>query len=275
MPKYLCLFIILLYNAGKCRAQYDCKLIDSAKYAYTHGDTVKAMDYLKQYATSFPQNVGAMYAYRAVGRWYAQKHQPQTAISTFVHILEIKPRYGFVCGQQFAVFDSIEKYSHTVQADICVYISNMYKKMDDKANALKYLDLADSTYLPYQGCANGMISYKTKLSLSFADYYLKYGDTAKAMNRLLDFYMSGEGHDYKVAEKLKEVLRYKYTRQQIADEIENGISTLTLAPERSYSSDRKAYWFIIFGHKQIVYGADLKACITHLRHEPNLNLLKS
>jgi len=274
--KYFYTFVIIACSCIRSAAQNECALIDSARYACMHRDTVTAMKYLVQYALSNPKSYGSVYACRAAGTWFLHNRQPEAAIQALKQSLVFEPRYQSSCISELRFFDTTafkEDYI-SVKADICVGISEIYEGLGNKLLALRYLNMADSNYLPRFGCANGMIMYRTKLSLSFADYYLKSGDTTGAINRLLDFYMSGEAYDDKVAQKLKEVLHYKYTRQQITDEIARGIRKINLVPD-PWGGMEHVCQMTIFGHKQTIRVDNIAECTARLKHEKNLLLLKS
>jgi hypothetical protein len=54
------------------------------------------------------------------------------------------------------------------------------------------------------------------------------GDTTKAIDRLLEFFLSEEYYDDIVTEKLKSILSLSYTQEQITTEINNGIKTMRI-----------------------------------------------
>ncbi|MBK8734665.1 MAG: hypothetical protein IPL98_01810 [Saprospiraceae bacterium] len=61
-------------------------------------------------------------------------------------------------------------------------LSKIFASLGDKLTALGYLNLAtQNIYQAMAVCENGMIMYKTKLSLDFADYYLLTGELQKRL----------------------------------------------------------------------------------------------
>jgi len=150
------------------------------------------------------------------------------AINLLTRILDLQPTTGyFIYKDKCGLYSGLDPSS--IKADICVTLSKAYFLLDDNSTALEYLKLADTKYLPsFGGCANGMIMYKTKLSLDFADYYLLTGDTLKAIDRLIEFFLSNERYDDMVTAKLKSILLLKYSQKEITAEINSGIETMRI-----------------------------------------------
>jgi hypothetical protein len=128
--------------------------------------------------------------------------------------------------------------------------------------------------MPYGDCLNGIYEYKCYLTPFFANCYLTMGDSTKAINRLLDFFMKPEGDYVKLTNQLKPILLQKWTQEQISEEIDNGLKKMRFIKQRK-SSD-----FIIelplFGHVIIDYGFSDIAMFRKLYYEnKSLKSLKS
>ena len=116
----------------------------------------------------------------------------------------------------------------SIKADICILISDLCIATNQLQKSFKYLELASSDYFPrYGGCANGMFMYQTKLSIHFADYYVKIGEKHKAIEVLLENFLANESYDKAASRKLKKILLTKYSQNYINKEITNGIENLT------------------------------------------------
>ena len=98
-------------------------------------------------------------------------------------------------------------------------------KKNEFDEALKFLKLADTKFLPrHGGCANGMIMSRTYVSLKYADLYLRIGDITSALNRLLDYLLLGEGYSAEAAYKLRNLLLKKYSQKQINKELDKNLN---------------------------------------------------
>jgi hypothetical protein len=127
----------------------------------------------------------------------------------------------------------------------------------------------------YHNCGNGVIMYKTYLSLRYADLYLSKGDTTRAINRLLEFIVWEERYSTEAAVKLRTLLLKKYSPAQIDREIKRGIAGLRI--DRKYEGDgtfKQNIRFSLFG-----YAYQWLPCSTekdnkkYLRENRNLQLL--
>ena len=211
---------------------YGSDVLKQAECSFCNGDTSQTIKTLENYIDNFPSIGTTLLISKRLAELYLATDNSQLAISLLTKAIEIKPTKGY-----FIYMDSCGLYNGldpaSIKADICVSLSKIFASLGDKLTASEYLNLADTKYLPsYGGCANGMIMYKTKLSLDFADYYLLTGDTTKAIDRLMEFFLSNEPYDDKVTAKLKSILLLSYSQQQITTEINNGIKTMRIVKEK-------------------------------------------
>lgn len=207
---------------------YGYRILKDAANSFCKGDTSQTIKILEKYIEKFPNNGTTILISKRLAELYFTSGKTKQAIALLTKAFAIKPTNGcYIYKDSCGLFTGLDYAS--IQAEICVTLSKIYTSLGDNATALKYLNLADTKYLPsYGGCANGMIMYKTKLSLDFADYYMLTGDTTKAIDRLIDFFLSNESYDDKVTAKLKSILRLSYSQQQITTEINNGIKTMRI-----------------------------------------------
>lgn len=207
---------------------YGSDILKQAEGSFCNGDTSQTIQIFENYIDKFPNIGTTLLISKKLAELYLATDKTELAISLLTKTIELKPTKGY-----FIYKDSCGLYSGldpaSIKADICVTLSKIYTLRGDNLNALEFLNLADTKYLPsYGGCANGMIMYKTKLSLDFADHYLLTGDTTKAIDRLIEFFLSNEPYDDIVTDKLKSLLLLSYSQQQITTEINNGIKTMRI-----------------------------------------------
>lgn len=210
------------------KIDYGLGLLKQAESSFCNGDTSQTIRILENYIDKFPNIGTTLLISKRLAELYLKTDNPELAINLLTKTIDIKPTKGyFIYKDSCGLFNGLDPAS--IKADICVTISKIYTLRRDNLTALKFLNLADTEYLPsYGGCANGMIMYRTKLSLDFADYYLQNGDTSKAIDRLIYFFLSDETYDDIVTERLKSILLLTYTQKQITDEVENCINSMQI-----------------------------------------------
>jgi tetratricopeptide (TPR) repeat protein len=256
-------------------AQYGFDLIDSATHSFCTGDTTATIKYLKRYSDKYPDNANALLVNHRLADFIIHSGNYQSALTLLTTTLTLNPQTGFA-NKETDGCKLFERNDYSsAKADICVTLSNLYERPGDNKKALEYLKMADTKYLPsYGGCTNGTIMYRTYLSLMFAGFYIKTGDTTKAINRLLEYFMSGEYYSLEVAQKLKELLRFKYSQRQIEQEIEKAIVTIRHIKSFEGGETVNAYSFTLFGYTQRLPFDKLQENKKFLRKNQNLNILK-
>lgn len=222
--------ILTITSVGQndAKIDYGSDILKQAEHSFCDGDTSQTIKTLENYIDKFP-NIGmTLLISKRLAELYLATDKSQLAVSLLTKAIEIKPAEGyFIYKDRCGLYNGLDPAS--IKADICVTLSKIYTFREDNLIALEFLNLADTKYLPsYGGCANGMIMYKTKLSLDFADYYMLTGDTSKAVDRLINFFLSDESYDNIVTEKLKAVLLLSYTQKQITDEVNNCIKSMQI-----------------------------------------------
>ena len=254
--------------------QYGLRILDSATHSFCIGDTNKTIHYLESYSQKYPDLANTVIVNLCLGQFYIAKKNYQTAINTLTNTLRIQPEDGFLFKEP-KVCNLFNKYDFSfARADICVELSKAYEKLADTIQAIAYLDSADKKYVKYIGCGNGIHNYQAYLSLKYADLFLNMGDTTKAINRLLEHFMTHESNSIKVTQKLKELLLLKYSPEQINKEIIKGTRRLNVY--REYKNDQKVklYSFIIFGHNLVLPFDTLRDNKYYLGENENLKLLR-
>ncbi|MCB0791949.1 MAG: hypothetical protein H6595_06825 [Flavobacteriales bacterium] len=221
------------------------ELIQQAEDHYCAGDTMQALRSLETYAEQYPDLATTVFV-----KWRLAEHLLQSdtagALRLMNEALAIEPMFGWVNIKDSCVLFQ-RRLSGSVKADMCVEMNRIYRAMDDPQQALHCLELADTKYLPYQGCGNGMLMYKTFLSPEFAKVYLQLGDTAQAMDRLLLFLFSTDGDARPVAAMLKEILLERYTAEEIARELRKGIRNIVIVDGRE-DEPEKILRMTVWGH---------------------------
>lgn len=219
------------------KIDYGSDILKQAEGSFCNGDTSQTIKTFENYIDKFPNIGTTLLIGKRLAELYIATNKSELAIGLLIKTIEIKPTKGY-----FIYKDSCGLYSGldpaSIKADICVILSKIYTLRGDNLTAVKFLHLADTKYLPsYGGCANGMIMYKTKLSLDLADHYLLTGDTTKAIDRLIEFFLSNEPYDNIVTDKLKSILLLSYSQQQITTEINNGIKTMRISKGQENEPD--------------------------------------
>lgn len=210
------------------KIDFGSDVLKQAESSFCNGDTSQTIRILENYIDKFPNIGTTLLISKRLAELYLKTDNTELAINLLTKTIEIKPTKGyFIYKDSCGLFKGLDPAS--IKADICVTISKIYTLRGDNLTALKFLNLADTEYLPsYGGCANGMLMYRTKLSLDFADYYLQNGDTSKAIDRLINFFLSDEEYDNIVAERLKSILLLTYSQKQITDEVNNCINSMQI-----------------------------------------------
>ncbi len=277
MKKNCLLLFCLLHLTMNIAAQDFAVLIEQANRAFCKGDTATAMANLEAHVEKYPNDATVLLAIYHLGRLYFHKGDDQVALAFLTNALERKPKSGLLIREPEDCHEVSGRNYESVRADICVTLSQVYQKAGEPEKALDYLNLADKQYLPrYGGCANGMIMYRTYLSLFYADVYLQAGDTVRAINRLLEFFMSDEGYQLQIAARLKTCLLASFSQKQIKQEIKKAIAA---AKRNQVYRDgvpvADGCSFTLFGYTQKFHSDDLQHCRHYLKNHPSLHLLSS
>jgi len=222
--------ILTITSVGQndTRIDFGLDILKQAESSFCNGDTSQTIKILESYIEKFPNIGTTLFISKRLAELYLKTDNTELASNLLSKTFEITPTEGY-----FIYKDSCGLYSGlnpaSIKADICVVISKIYTLRGDYPSAIKFLNLADTEYLPsYGGCGNGMLMYKTNLSLHYADLYLQTGDTSKAVDRLINFFLSDEGYDNLVTLRLKSILLLSYTQKQITDEVNNCISSMQI-----------------------------------------------
>jgi tetratricopeptide (TPR) repeat protein len=210
------------------KIDYGLDILKQAESFFCKGDTIQTIKTLENYIDQFPNLGTTLLVSKRLAELYLATDKSELAISLLTKMIDIKPIKGYyICKDNCGLYNGLDH--STIKADLCVILSKTYTLRGDNLTALQFLNLADTKYLPsYGGCANGMIMYKTKLSLDFADLYLLTGDTTKAIDRLIEYFLSNESYDDIVTNKLKSILLLSYSQPQITTEINNGLNTMRI-----------------------------------------------
>lgn len=210
------------------RMDFGTDLLKQAESSFCKGDSIRTIEILEDYIEKYPDNgTTVLIAYR-LAELYHKTDNDELAISLLTKAIEIKSNDVLLFSRGSCnLYNGLEPAS--IKANICVALSKMYALRGDHLSAMKFLNLADTVFLPnYGDCANGILMHRTNLSMHYADLYLQTGDTSKAVDRLIDFFLSDEGNDSLVTERLKSILLLTYTQDQITDEVNNCINSMQI-----------------------------------------------
>ena len=205
----------------------DFVILENAAEAICAGDTARTINLLGSYINEYPDSSSSLYAGYLMGQLYLQGRDTLKAVRSWKQALEVGGRqvpYGFTRKCEKV----LEDQWYVKKADICVLISECYRKSNDQSTALDYLQLADTKYLPYRDCGNGMLMYRTMLSMYIAQNYLEQGDTTQAIQRLLEYFMSMERYSFQVTEMLHDILLSRYSQEEIKDQFKHAIKGMRI-----------------------------------------------
>lgn len=230
-------FSVSGYTQQSIVEEYGLAVLKQAGKLFCEGDTLHTIETLENYVEKYSYTGTALLVGKRLADLYVANGDTQKAIGLLTKLLDSKPTKGyFTYTDSCGLFRMIDPES--TKADMCVLCSKIYDSLGDHTTALEYLNFADTRYLPsYGGCANGMIMYRTKLSLDFADHYLLVRDTAKAIDRLVQYFLSNEFYEKQVTAKLKAILLQCYSPQQIEDEVNKCIRTMHISKSEKYESE--------------------------------------
>lgn len=247
--------------------------LDSA-LARCNTDTIGMIRYLEKFLDYNIENAAPAIANHLLGKLYTETRQYDKAYFHLHKAMEFDPRYLKVdtaqdnCG-------IIGRYSFSARkADICVSLSTLHRRQGDLKNALHYLELADSTYMPYRSCANGIFMYQAYLSFYFADIYLEMGDTIMAVNCFLTRFQRLEGYDQDVAKRLREILLLTHTQKEINAEVNKAIASLRRSRQYEDGYRSRVYKFTLFGVDQFYDYGNLRTNRKLLKNDYRLKILK-
>jgi hypothetical protein len=276
------LFLILIAfvtNVAKAETTVNShvvRTIDSAKNFFCNQDTVAAIKQLETIEKTYPNDAHVLFTSKVLGDLYLMKGATDKALQSLYVALRCSPgpyvrRDNNACDKLFNRFSPWRG-----KADVCISISQVFNRRNNFDSSLHYLKLADDRYIPSRGCANEIISYKTYLSLFFADHFIAQGDTTQAINRLIDYLLYVDGDTNAIAKKLKTILRYTYTHQQINDEVEKGLANLKIVLGKK-DQPEKILELTLFNHA-ILHNArekNIEQWRNRLAREESLLVLKN
>ena len=212
-------------------------ILKEAAGSFCKGDTNQTIQTLEAFLAKFPNLGTTVFISKRLSDFYLAQGNTERAMVLLKAVLDDKPPIGSLprnnsCG----LYERL--HLSPIKAESCVTLSEVYDTIGDTAAALEYLNLADTKYLPYRDCGNGMMMYRTKLSLDFADHYLHTGDTTKAIDRLIQYFLLNEGYNDAATAMLKSILLFSYSQQQISAEIDNGLKTMKIVKGKEHEPER-------------------------------------
>lgn len=227
--------------------------VDELNLSICENDTLQARHILENFEQEHPQHGYIIRTNRALAKLYKSNGYPNKALVKLISAFNYQSKYY---GDRYKKLDSCKFFldydASTYKADICVEISELFLEKKDYVNSLKYLKLADNEHLPYKGCGNGINMFRSYLTPIFAKHYLQAGDTTRAINRYLEYFMDQDADQELLTQQLKVLLLQKYSQEVINKEIKKGIKNLELEKSKTkYKEDGRIY-FTVFGHRRWV-----------------------
>lgn len=230
MIKYWLIVVLGVTASGKMLAQElrdRFAMADSAAQAFNSKDTTGAIQYLELYTRTYPKSWLMWMVSARLADLYKQRQQYDSALSKLNRILQLSPRYDsvlYAIGSSGAAFLQCNKFL-SVKGDVFTSLSDLYVLKYDLPKALDCLKKADSCYVHFNGgCGNEIIGNLTGLSIKYADFYLRTGDTTSAINRLLEYCFWQENHSLEAIRKLCPLLLSRYSASAILKELEKGVA---------------------------------------------------
>jgi hypothetical protein len=267
-----CLFLSTAVPIVKTTAQERDTLLNNIECLWHENRDREAITQLEAFERKYPTSY-LLYSIKSMLSFlYLENGQHEKAIQKRIDLLHFKHNYQNCLSNEAAtLFLNRAEYYTTLKARSCVFISEIYQSQLQKDSAIKYLNLADNEFLPYQDCGNGIRMYKSYLSFDFCRFYLKFGDTTAAIQRLLHYFLEEDGDAVAISEKLKELLLTRYSQEEINAEIENAIRKSRI--NRDYD-DYGIIYFTLFGEKLRTY-VQKKNHKENLRNNRYIRILRS
>jgi len=263
-----------LANTAFSQSQYDLSLIDSARLAYCKNNKEMAIHFLRQYVDAYPSTTTAIMAENRLGELLANENRPEEALLVLQSALQRNPTRGYatIMEDSCGLFQS-NNYQAT-KAQICVTLSKLFEVRGDEQKALHYLMLADGEYLPYN-CGNGMQTFRTSLSLTIADYYLRKADTAAAINRLLHFFLAADRYSNAVGNKLNAILLQRFSASEIVNAARSATKNIRKEKLEVDGQSKSVYVLTLFSVSQILPYDTYGDNVAYLRRSGNMKALLS
>jgi len=223
MRLIFCFFLLVCnsHSFAQMQTPAGCDQLRMAANTLCRGDTIGALRIIDDITRDYPVDGLSAVSCLAAGRLYLAQQKEFEARRILLIGLDASPRLVCTIPIDSSCRTVLHNYWNArAKAEICILLGKIASEQFQPALALQYLYLADSTWLPYRYCANGMQQYQGELSLLIADQYFKMGDTVKAMQRLFDFLP----YEPAIAGLLKRRLRAVYTQNQIRTEFRHAIN---------------------------------------------------
>ncbi len=137
-----------------------------------------------------------------------------------------------------------DNYRYLSEYGLLIKMSELYQKEQKFDIALKFLDKINrKNIFGYNGCANGMRMFETRIAMAKANCYLGLSDTISAIKLLVDYCLFEEGNDSEASISLLKPLLYtQFSKDQIEAEINESIRNVKVNMINHTSYD-KVYTF--------------------------------
>jgi hypothetical protein len=260
-----CLFLSTAVPIVKTTAQERDTLLNNIECLWHENRDIEAITQLEAFERKYPTNY-LLYSIKSMlSNLYLENGQPEKAIQKRIELIHFEHTdREHRISEASTLFLVKYDYYPTLKARTSVIISEMFQDQLQKDSAFKYLALADNCYLLELGCGNAIMMHRSDLSFDFCRFYLRFGDTTAAIQRLLHYFLEEDGDAMAVSEKLKELLLTRYSQEEINAAIENAIRKSRI--NRDYNEYGIIY-FTLFGEK-------LRTYVRKKHHKENLRNIR-
>jgi tetratricopeptide (TPR) repeat protein len=278
MVSMLCICILPSVSAQKkCN-----NLLNKAIAALCKGDTIKSLQRLQQYETLCCSDTLLPFAYFMEAKIHKNNKKYDQSLAIYrkglsLCVLPLVPLFSTkdLCP---TILESTSESFLLRKRDFLFAISDLHHTKGDYHAAMHTLDsLKKRGAFEISGCANEMIRLESEVAFRYANCLFAIGDTTNGIHELLSYIWYQERDiSAKITLRLKEILSYKYTKAQIAAEIDRGLSSPTverITRPSGYSFEEVSY--TLFGKTMCPLGLSLSSSYETLYYYKNLLSLKN
>jgi tetratricopeptide (TPR) repeat protein len=233
----------------------ELQLIDSAATHLCEKDTAKTIELLSRFMGEFPNSGMDRFVGVKLGQLYTETGnfiEAEKAFNTVLSTNYLRRNSSIFYPPEIENCDLMidgRKFKET-KANACFGLYDLEMRKKNYKKAYESLILANTVHLPYKECGNGIEMSIVNYNKYFVDYFLKTGDTTKAINQSFDIIF--EDYRYKVSKEnvhiLKGLLLKKYTQKAINNEIEKAISGLYKKRTIENGEEKEKIYFCLFGY---------------------------
>ncbi len=227
---FSCLLFVLVFNYQATARQSDLtQLVAKARQSLCRQDTSSAIDVLAQAAAQYPDEAMILSVYKVLADLYINRNQLDMAQQALMAGLRLRPHQGTsISDTLYCRAAPYINYSYRSRADLCVGMSDIYKRTGKPDSSYYYLLMADNLIASYSNEKNAIEAYRGKLSILISDYFTAVDDTVAAINCLLDNFLKQEVNSADITGKLRALLLTRYSVLQIRENVGHAINNIRI-----------------------------------------------